>query len=144
MLFATTVDNMHSILWPHLLEYITSPDLSRCINQLTKNLAHIAEIKRTSKADDFSINYENCVNLPKPSDIFARIIVVCGCPLKNKNRGINALNFMKNFSPNFYPSIVELWDTVVPKLIINLEGPNLFKLYWNNVNNLFYLIFYLT
>lgn len=121
-LFSTTVENMHQILWPHLLEYTTLNEYSRSISQLCKNIAHIADIKRSANSDDFLIQYDQFINLPKPLEILARLIVLCGVPLANKNRGLNILNLMKNFSPNLNSSIVELWDNVVPKLIINLEG----------------------
>lgn len=127
-LFSTTVENMHSILWPHMLEYLTLNEYSRSISQLCKNLGHIAETKRTSNAEDFLIEFEQLINLPKPFEILARLIVLCGVPLANKNRGLNVLNLMKNISPNITPVIVELWDNVVPKLIINLEGIELFSL----------------
>lgn len=120
-LFATTVENMHQILWPHLLEYIALNEYSRSINQLCKNIAHIADIKRSSNSEDYLIQYDQFINLPKPLEILARLIVLVGIPLANKNRGLNVLNLMRNFSPNLNQNIVELWDNVVPKLIINLE-----------------------
>ncbi len=77
-LFSTTVENMHSILWPHMFEYITLNEYSRSISQLCKNLAFIAEVKRNADADDYLIQYEQLINLPKPLEIFTRLIVLCG------------------------------------------------------------------
>ena len=120
-LFSTTVENMHPVLWPNLLEYLENPNFSYCMNHLCKNLAHIAEVKRTNNDEDYLINFDVSVNLPKPFAIFSRLIVLCGCPLENKNQGISVLNLMKNISPNLSSSIVEIWDNVLPKLITNLE-----------------------
>ncbi|CAF0812872.1 unnamed protein product [Brachionus calyciflorus] len=120
-LFATTVENMHPILWPALFEYLTHNDYSRSTSVICKNLAHIAEQKREADSDDFIINYEAFINVAKPFEILARLIVLCGCPLNGKSRGLNVLSLMKNFAPNIDCAIVDVWDSVVPKLIANLE-----------------------
>ncbi len=120
-LFSTTIDNMHSILWPYLFEYLNNINYSSCMNHLSKSLAHIAEVKRTD-SQDYMINFDQFINLPKPYEIFARLIVLCGVPLHNKNQGLSILHLMKNISANLFTSIVELWDNVIPKLIQNLEG----------------------
>lgn len=121
-LFSTTVENMHEVLWPSLFEYLENPNYSHCMNHLCKNLAHIADVKRSNSVDDYYINFDVNVNLPKPFSIFARLIVLCGCPLQNKNQGLSILHLMKNISPNLNSAIVEVWDNVLPKLITNLEG----------------------
>ena len=120
--FSTTVENMHNILWPSLLEYLTNIEYSRSMGHLCKNMAHISEIKRCESSPDFMIKFNEFINLPKPFEILARLIVLCGTPLTEKNRGLNVLHLMKQISPNIHPSIVDLWDNVVPKLILNLEG----------------------
>jgi hypothetical protein len=126
-LFSTTVDNMQEALWPHLFEYVTNGDYTRALNQLCKNLAYIAEKKRNSQATDYHVNFNDLINLPKPHEIFSRLFIISGVPLSGKNRGINALNLLKNISPLLSSSIVDLWDSVIPKLVLNLEGLN-FKL----------------
>jgi len=119
---------MHPILWPHLFEYLTSNEYSRSVSQLCKNLAHIADVLRSSNSDTYLIQFDQFINLPKPIEILTRLIVLCGVPLANKNRGLNVLQLMKNISPNLSSQIVELWDNVVPKLIINLEGKHLLSI----------------
>jgi hypothetical protein len=121
-LFSTTVKNMHQALWPFLFEYLNNYDYNRCISQICKNLAHIAEVKRSSNSDDFNIKFNELINVPKPLEIFTRVIVLCGVPLIEKNRGVNVLQLMKQISPIIHPGIVDLWDNAVPKLLINLEG----------------------
>jgi hypothetical protein len=119
---------MHSILWPHLFEYLTLNEYSRSVSQLCKNLAHIADVLRSSNSDSYLIQFDQFINLPKPIEILTRLIVLCGVPLANKNRGLNILQLMKNISPNLSSQIVELWDNVVPKLVINLEGKHLLSI----------------
>jgi len=45
-----------------------------------------------------------------------------GCPLPGGGRGENVLKLLKALSPILQPSVVEMWDTVIPKLIQYLEG----------------------
>ena len=54
-LFSTTIENMHTILWPYLLEYILNSKYSLCLNHLCKNIAFISEGKRKNDAEDYII-----------------------------------------------------------------------------------------
>lgn len=121
-LFSTTVENMQDTLWPHLFEYVTHAEYTRAISQICKNLAFIAEKKRTTQAADYQINFKDLINIPRQHDIFARLFTITGVPLANKNRGLNALNLLKNISPIINPGVVDLWDSVIPKLMLNFEG----------------------
>jgi hypothetical protein len=121
-LFSTTVENMQDALWPNLFEYLTNAEYTKALNQLCKNLSYIAEKKRSSEANDFKINFNDMTNIPKSYEIFSRLFVISGVPLMGKNRGINSLNLLKSISPILNSSIVDLWDSVIPKLILNLEG----------------------
>lgn len=120
---------MHGILWPSLFEYLNQPEYARAASVLCKSLAHIASTKRAANAEDFEIKFENFINIPKPFEILARLIVISGVPLvdANKNRAQNALAFMRNMAPIIDPLIIDLWDNAVPKLITNLEG----YFYWH-------------
>jgi maestro heat-like repeat-containing protein family member 1 len=126
-LFCTTVPNMHSYLWPYLFEFLTASEYFNAANHLCKNLAHIADVKKTTNADDLIINYTQSVNTPKRSELFTRIFVLCGIPMetinngKVKNRGQNVLNLMKRMASNLYPQLIEQWDIIIPKLQQNLE-----------------------
>lgn len=48
--------------------------------------------------------------------------VMSGCPLPGGGRGDQVLKLLKALSPILQPSLVEMWDTVIPKLIQYLEG----------------------
>ena len=61
-------------------------------------------------------------NIPKPVHLIARFLVQCGWPQNGRNRGIHILNLMKGLSPNLHENIVDLWDTIIPKLVEYLDG----------------------
>ena len=48
--------------------------------------------------------------------------VMAGRPQNGRNRGTHVLSAMKALSPNINENVVEIWDTVIPKLVQFLEG----------------------
>ncbi|ESO87809.1 hypothetical protein LOTGIDRAFT_234834 [Lottia gigantea] len=48
-------------------------------------------------------------------------MVLAGRPSHGSERGLHVLSLMKGISPNLHESLVELWDTVIPKLLQYLE-----------------------
>ena len=61
-------------------------------------------------------------NIPKSEALIARLMVLAGRPQNGRGRGIHVLTLMQGLSPNLNENIVELWDTVIPKLVQYLEG----------------------
>ena len=47
---------------------------------------------------------------------------MAGCPLPGSGRGDNVLKLLKVLAPILQPNLVEMWDTVMPKLMQYLEG----------------------
>uniref|UniRef100_A0A2C9KZ46 Maestro heat-like repeat-containing protein family member 1 n=1 Tax=Biomphalaria glabrata TaxID=6526 RepID=A0A2C9KZ46_BIOGL len=116
-LVTTTIDKMESVLWPYLLELIVPEQYTFAVGPVCKSLAFLAHKKRDESAQDFWIDFETQPNIPKPSQILARLMVLVGHPKNGRDRGIHLLNLMKSISPNLDDSIVGLWDAVIPKLI---------------------------
>ena len=50
------------------------------------------------------------------------IKVMAGYPSKGRGRGVHVLKLMKAVCPILQPELVEMWDTVIPKLLQYLEG----------------------
>ncbi|XP_061166579.1 maestro heat-like repeat-containing protein family member 1 isoform X3 [Saccostrea echinata] len=120
-LLATTVEEMEPVLWPFLLEMIVPEQYTEAGCVVCKCLAHLANKKREEKAEDYDLDYEVLANTPKPNVMIARLMVLAGCPKNNRDRGIHVLQLMKGMSPNLNDNLVELWDTVIPKLTQYLE-----------------------
>jgi hypothetical protein len=49
------------------------------------------------------------------------LFILAGVPLSMKNRGLNVLQLMRHIAPIINASIAELWDSLLPKLYLNLE-----------------------
>ena len=48
--------------------------------------------------------------------------VMAGRPDNGRKRGIHCLRLLMGLGPNLNEAIVDMWDTVIPKLIQYLEG----------------------
>lgn len=120
-LITTTIECMEPVLWPFLMEYIMSEQHTRAMKSICRSLAFLANKKKEGHIDDYQIDYDDYPNLPRPHDIIARLFVLSGHPTSDGGRGIYILNFMKNMTPNLCNDLVELWDTVIPKLIAYVD-----------------------
>ncbi|XP_052816666.1 maestro heat-like repeat-containing protein family member 1 isoform X2 [Mya arenaria] len=122
-LLTNTVEQMENVLWPYLLELVVPEKFTEGVGVISRCLATIAAKKREANTEDYDLDYETQANLPKPSDVIARLMVLAGRPLNGRERGVHVLNLMKGLSPNLHEGLVELWDTVIPKLVQYLEDP---------------------
>ncbi|KAJ8303306.1 hypothetical protein KUTeg_019702 [Tegillarca granosa] len=120
-LLATTVEEMEVVLWPYLLELLVPEKYTESAGVVCKCISHIANKKREEKSEDYEIDYEAQANIPKPPVLIARLVVLAGRPTNGRERGQHVLSTMKGLSPNLNENIVELWDTVIPKLLQYLE-----------------------
>ncbi|GAB1601977.1 maestro heat-like repeat-containing protein family member 1 isoform X2 [Argonauta hians] len=120
-LITTTIECMEPVLWPFLLEFVVSEHHFQGIKAICRSLAHLAKKKKEENADDYDIDFENLVNMPKQHAIIARLLTISGDPLAQGCRGIHVLNFLKHMAPNLCPELTELWNTVIPKLVCYLE-----------------------
>ncbi|PRP83406.1 hypothetical protein PROFUN_09434 [Planoprotostelium fungivorum] len=120
-LAATTIDCMHGVLYPFLLEALVNPKYSICVGTICKAVGHIGGVKRESDDSNYFIDFDRAVNLPKPQSIIARLMVILNAPLRRGNIGMNALQAMKSLGPILHPSICDMWDAAIPKLVNFLE-----------------------
>ncbi|PIK38286.1 putative maestro heat-like repeat-containing protein family member 1 [Apostichopus japonicus] len=120
-LITTTISNMELVLWPFLLEFLGPVKYTEAMGAVCKNAAHIASKKREAQDEDYTIEFESNANIPKPHALVARLMVGAGLPMNGRGRGIYCLNLLQSLSPNIHDNIVDMWDTVIPKLVQYLE-----------------------
>ncbi|XP_064639982.1 maestro heat-like repeat-containing protein family member 1 isoform X2 [Lineus longissimus] len=133
-LVSTTVERMEVVLWPYLLECVVPMQYIDAMASISKNIAFLAGKKRDENAEDYMIDFETQVNIPKPTALISRFMVMVGCPLTGNNRGPHVLEAMKALSPNLHENLVVLWDTVIPKLIQFLEDAAEDETKWSQKN----------
>lgn len=120
-LLTTTVDVMEPVLWPYLLECLVPEPFTFAMNPLCRCICHLATKKREEQAEDFTVDFEEKTNIPRPVAIISRLLVMSGHPLPGGCRGLHVLKLLKALSPILEPSLVGMWDTVIPKLTLYLE-----------------------
>ncbi|CAB3989713.1 maestro heat-like repeat-containing family member 1, partial [Paramuricea clavata] len=130
-LITTTIEKMESVLWPYLLEFLVQDEYTNAICALCQNLCYLAGKQRERDSENFTIDFVELVNLPKPVPILARLLVLGGHPLAGKERGTHVLGLLKLLSPILHPEIEELWDTVIPKLVQYVEENKENEEEWN-------------
>lgn len=119
-LSVTTVECMRPVLWPYLLEFITPITYTDALPIVCKSLGTIADHLREEDDEIYDLDYDVLVNLPRPQELVARLIVLLGHPLENA-LGSHILALFEGISPNLHEDIVDLWDEVIPRLTAYLE-----------------------
>lgn len=86
-LATTTIPCMAKVLWPYLLEFLVPLEYTEAVPVLCKSLAIIADQLAEQEDDEYDLDYEVQVNLPKPVQMIARLFVLAGHPLE-RGRGM--------------------------------------------------------
>lgn len=115
-----TVSCMELVLWPYLLEFIVPAEYTEALPIVCRNLTTLANRLSEAESDNYDLDFDVEVNLPKPQQILARLLVVAGHPLHRK-RGVEALLLLQALSVNIHEEVEDLWDDVIPKMIAYLE-----------------------
>jgi len=120
-LVTTTIEGMESALWPYLFEAVVPGQYTEALGTLCKCISYLAKQKRDNEVANYMIDFDRAVNLPKPHAIIARLMVMLNVPQRRNQLGINILNCLRNIGPILHPSICDMWDNAIPKLITFLE-----------------------
>ena len=115
-LMTTTVPHMDSVLWPYLLEFIVPAEFTEALPVVCMCISNLAQKLVNEESELYDLDYDVQVNLPKPHDIIARLVVVLGQPLE-RCRGLHILNTLLHIVPNLHENLVDLWEEVIPKLL---------------------------
>eukprot|EP00118_Oscarella_pearsei_P020078 m.216312 g.216312 ORF g.216312 m.216312 type:complete len:1058 (+) comp39860_c0_seq3:99-3272(+) len=120
-LITTTIQHTESVLWPYLLECVVPVQYTEAMSSVCRSSAYLANRKRTTNAEDYELDYEILVNVPKPAAMISRLLVMAGRPHGSGGRGLHVLHLMKDIGPILNEDLVDLWDAVIPKLTQYLE-----------------------
>jgi len=107
-------ENMDEVLWPFLLESFVMVQYDQAFPVLCRAIADIS--KRKKNDDDFIIDFDAQVNIPKPNFLFARLLLKLSIPFGRNQPAINILRALYCLSPNIHPDVVQLWSKKLPVL----------------------------
>lgn len=91
------------------------------MSPVCSSLAIIAAKKRKAEAEEYDLDYEVQVNIPKPAALISRLFVMAGQP-HHRKRGVPVLQLLQAMGPQLHEEIANLFDSVVPRLIQYLQG----------------------
>eukprot|EP01104_Vermistella_antarctica_P007673 TRINITY_DN1880_c0_g3_i1.p1 TRINITY_DN1880_c0_g3~~TRINITY_DN1880_c0_g3_i1.p1 ORF type:complete len:1673 (+),score=516.54 TRINITY_DN1880_c0_g3_i1:168-5186(+) len=122
-LSTTTVQDIDTVMWPYLLEFIVPQQYTAALPFVCKGLAVVAAAKRERDDEDYYIDFDRLVNLPKPQAIIMRLLVVLNNPFNAKGSliGKEVLATLRSIGPILHPSICDMWDSALPKLGMFLD-----------------------
>ena len=118
-LLTNNVDAMEAVLWPHLLEYLLSPEYVAAVPSVIKSLALLAQRKRKTLID-YMVDWTSLKNVSGPYVLFARLLILAAVPF-HEGRGAHILCFLQHFAPNISKHLSALWDQRIPLLQHYLE-----------------------
>ena len=75
-----------------------------------------------AEADDYLIDFDKIVNIPKQHAIVARCFALLTIPNERNNIGQVMLQFLQNMSGVLHPALEEKWDDWIPKFSKYLEA----------------------
>ncbi|KJE96498.1 hypothetical protein CAOG_06818 [Capsaspora owczarzaki ATCC 30864] len=120
-LITTTIPHMEEVLWPFLTEFLVPVQYTDAFAIVCKCLTYLASKKRAENAEDYMINFDRKVNVPRPFALIGRLLVMASHP-QERQRGMHALQLLQSFSPNLRATLPDMWDDVIPKLLAYLEA----------------------
>eukprot|EP00041_Stephanoeca_diplocostata_P036701 m.1350360 g.1350360 ORF g.1350360 m.1350360 type:complete len:1108 (+) comp24920_c0_seq2:247-3570(+) len=119
-LSTSTIPCMRPVLWPYLFEFLVPGAYEPALPGLCRALGTLAEALRDEDDEIYDLDYDVLVNLPRPQELIARLMVFLGHPLE-KQRGHHILYLFEGISPNIHDDVVDLWDDVIPRLLAYLD-----------------------
>eukprot|EP00049_Salpingoeca_infusionum_P022643 m.7920 g.7920 ORF g.7920 m.7920 type:complete len:1638 (-) comp5302_c0_seq1:139-5052(-) len=113
---AKTIQCMEQVLWPYLLEFIVPMQYLEATSTICQALTVMANrLAEDEENDTYDIDFTIEVNLPRPQQLLAKLLVVIAHPL-HRNRGREALLLLQAISVLIHENVEDLWDDIVPKL----------------------------
>ncbi|KAM7464220.1 hypothetical protein LguiA_032341 [Lonicera macranthoides] len=115
LLITITIPEMEHILWPFLLKMILPQPYTgavatvcRCISELCRH--------RASHSSTMVVECTARVDLPRPEELFARLVVLLHNPLAREQLATQILTVLCYLTPLFPKNISLFWQDEIPKM----------------------------
>lgn len=120
-LLVTTVENVETVLWPLLFEFVASPELSLALPVIYKSLAQMGEkLINSPNGTPLQLDYNNRA-MPSPPILLARLVVTVGHK-PSAAATLPGLQFMRIGSSLIDKGLTPLWNTVIPEFIESADA----------------------
>ncbi|KAJ8622795.1 hypothetical protein MRB53_031324 [Persea americana] len=115
LLLAITIPEMEHVLWPFMLKMIIPQKYTgavatvcRCISELCRH--------RSSYTNSMFAESVARAEIPKPEELFARLVVLLHDPLAREQMATQILTVLYNLAPLFPRNIILFWQDEIPKM----------------------------
>ena len=117
----TNIISLNFVLWPDSMQFLMSAKCHHSVHNLSSNLLLLLNsLVENGDEELFSIDFEEHINLPRPIELFVRMIILSGDPPIN-SCGTTYMNLLQLLNPFFEDEIQKMWSKVIPKLVTYLE-----------------------
>lgn len=113
----TSIPAMQDVFYPFLLETVVPARFTAATAAVSRALTYIADFKRDNSVENYYIDFDHAVNVPKPQVLIARWLTLLSAPHVHGDQGVRILEIMLACSEILHPSIADMWFDLVPKLI---------------------------
>uniref|UniRef100_UPI00398F5B22 maestro heat-like repeat-containing protein family member 1 n=1 Tax=Pristiophorus japonicus TaxID=55135 RepID=UPI00398F5B22 len=120
MYVITTAVKMEDILWPFLLQFVTTPQYTTASTTIYNCAAYLGKKKLQVGSERYFLTSSEDVNLPRAQALLTRLLVVSSCPYQGGGRGAAALRLMRVLSVNIHPATARGWEEELPSLVEEL------------------------
>ncbi|XP_068646001.1 protein SHOOT GRAVITROPISM 6 isoform X2 [Aristolochia californica] len=115
LLLAITIPEMEHVLWPFLLKMIiprkytcAAATVCRCISEICR--------RRSSFSSSMCADSAGRIDIPKPEELFARLVVLLHDPLAREQLATQILTVLWYLGPLFPKNISLFWQDEIPKM----------------------------
>ncbi|KAL2487315.1 Protein SHOOT GRAVITROPISM 6 [Abeliophyllum distichum] len=122
LLITVTIPEMEHVLWPFLLKMIIPQTYTgavatvcRCISELCRH--------RSLQSNTMLSDCEARADIPKPEELFARLVVLLHNPLAREQLATQILTLLFYLSPLFHKNITLFWQDEIPKMKAYVSDP---------------------
>ncbi|KAK9124088.1 hypothetical protein Sjap_013690 [Stephania japonica] len=122
LLLTITIPEMEPILWPFLLKMIIPRTYTGAVSTVCRCISELCR-RRSSYVSSLLSDYKTRSDLPKPEEIFARLVVLLHDPLAEGQLATQILTVFCYLGSLFPKNIILFWQDEIPKMKAYISDP---------------------
>ncbi|KAK9168546.1 hypothetical protein Syun_000686 [Stephania yunnanensis] len=122
LLLTITIPEMEPILWPFLLKMIIPRTYTGAVSTVCRCISELCR-RRSSYVSSLLSDYKTRSDLPKPEEIFARLVVLLHDPLAEGQLATQILTVFCYLGSLFPKNIILFWQDEIPKMKAYIGDP---------------------
>jgi hypothetical protein len=116
LLITITIPEMEHILWPFLLKMILPQAYTGAVATVCRCISELCRNKASHNNSNMLVECTARTDLPRPEELFARLVVLLHDPLAREQLATQILNVLCYLMPLFPKKISLFWQEEIPKM----------------------------